>query len=78
MKHEDKFQISVQLPEEKSATALGITHPDETFSFELNGNPVSIINNGDNSWSLVSGAVAQETVNVIGDAIEQYYQDQAL
>lgn len=78
MESDNRFQVTLQLPDQQGSQKLNILHTDETFSFELHGSPLSIINNGDNSWSLVSGNAAQEIVNQIGDAIEQHYQRQTL
>jgi hypothetical protein len=50
---------------------IHVQHTTETFDFELDGTQVSLINNGDNSWSIVNGDIDQETANGIGDAIEQ-------
>lgn len=57
-------------------TQLKVHHKDETFEVELNGKIVAILNNGDNSWSSVAGDLDQLTVNLIGDAIEQFYKGQ--
>lgn len=63
-----EFEIK---PELSSKAQLVVKHHTETFDFVLNGSEVSIINNGDNSWSIVSGDLDQETANLIGDAIEK-------
>lgn len=78
MKQEDEFQVSVKLDDKNFLTTLHVTHADEAFNFEFNGNNVSIINNGDNSWSVIEGNVEQETINIIGEAIEQHYQDESI
>ena len=74
----NNFTVHVQLAGTGTPAALQITHADETFSAQVNEVNISIINNGDNSWSLVTGQLEQEDVNAIGEAIEQYYQQQDL
>jgi hypothetical protein len=69
---EKSFKITVALIQEVS---LEVIHNDETFEIELNGEKISIINNGDNSWSLVSGDLLQEVVNLLGEAIEKHYKE---
>lgn len=74
----DWFQIHIKLPGYDEKATLSISHKDETFDFQLNGEDVSIINNGDNSWSIVTGNIPQETANLIGEAIERNYQDKTI
>lgn len=76
MKDDHKFQISFMCDGGNQLSALTISHADETYAFELNGKAVSIINNGDNSWSLVVGELDQLNINLIGDAIERFYKEQ--
>lgn len=74
MKDDSNFKISVTSKDAYQETVLQVYHKDETFVVELNGQTVSILNNGDNSWSLVEGELDQLNVNLIGDAIEQFYK----
>lgn len=76
MKDDSNFRISVILNGIDQTTHLKVHHKDETFRVELDGKTVAILNNGDNSWSLVDGDLDQLTVNLIGDAIEQFYKEQ--
>ena len=71
------FEISVKLNDGESYR-LAVSHRSETFDFNLKNTEVSIINNGDNSWSLVTGNLDQESVNLIGTEIEKYYQNLAV
>ena len=50
-----------------------VHHESETFDVEFEGKRVSLINNGDNSWSAVENLLDQEVVNEIGTAIEAHY-----
>lgn len=70
------FQINIKLPNQQGTATLTIKHQDETFSTELDGSTISLINNGDNSWSQLAGNTPQETINAIGEGIEQYEQQQ--
>lgn len=72
------FTVETFLHSKDVTTPVKVTHIDETFGFELDGNQISIINNGDNSWSQVEGNTSQEIINKIGQAIEDYYQRQPL
>lgn len=65
-----KFDIHFFNPSDNTEKTLVVNHNTETFDLEFDGSAVSIINNGDNSWSLVEGDIDQETVNTIGAAIE--------
>ncbi|RVU02530.1 hypothetical protein EOD41_00910 [Mucilaginibacter limnophilus] len=51
-----------------------VTHQDETFAVENGRGTIILINNGDNSWSIVNGGISQESANIIGQAIEDHYQ----
>ncbi|MVN91395.1 MULTISPECIES: hypothetical protein [Mucilaginibacter] len=51
-----------------------VTHQDETFAVETDSGTITLINNGDNSWSIVNGDISQESANIIGQAIEDHYQ----
>jgi len=73
-----QFEVNILLTGSTVSQSLKIQHNDETFQFELGGTEASILNNGDNSWSLVSGVLKQEVVNEIGQAIEAYYRAQPL
>ncbi|HVW98728.1 MAG TPA: hypothetical protein VHA56_22360 [Mucilaginibacter sp.] len=72
------FEITIKPGGTASAQTLRVQHQDETFQFTIGNQTVSILNNGDNSWSLVSGELAQELVNEIGQAIETWYRSQPL
>lgn len=73
----DDKQFSIEFGDgAKAKQSLLIDHSDETYAFQLKGNAFSIINNGDNSWSLVTGELDQLSINMIGDAIERYYKEQ--
>lgn len=67
-----QFDITIDL--DNSQTTINVSHQTETFDFMLDSQPVSLINNGDNSWSIVTGNITQETANQIGQAIETYYR----
>lgn len=56
----------------KPCTAT-VYHQTETFDVDLGATQVSLINNGDNSWSSVENILDQETVNEIGMVIEAHY-----
>ena len=75
MEDDRNFNITVTFENADYVTHLKVNHFDETFSVELQGKTIVILNNGDNSWSLVSGEIDQLNVNIIGDAIEQFYKD---
>lgn len=55
--------------------SAAVSHETETFDVDLGAAQVSLINNGDNSWSAVENLLDQETVNEIGGAIEAHYAD---
>lgn len=76
MIRQEKFRISVTT--ENGQYPLMISHQEETFDLMYRGESISIINNGDNSWSLVIGQIDQATVNEIGQAIENYYRNQSV
>lgn len=65
------FEIRYMDPSRDDERTLKVNHSTETFDLEFDGSAVSLINNGDNSWSLVEGDLDQVTVNLIGDAIEK-------
>ncbi|WP_207425913.1 hypothetical protein [Pedobacter sp. SYSU D00535] len=74
---EKSFEVKILF--NNSETSVQVDHRDETFELMLpDGQQVSILNNGDNTWQLVSGNLSQEQVNLIGDAIEKYYQQSPL
>jgi hypothetical protein len=75
MEDDRNFNITVTLGNADHTTHLEVNHFDETFSVKLQGKTIVILNNGDNSWSLVSGETDQLNVNLIGDAIEQFYKN---
>jgi len=68
----EPFKIDVDL-KNQGKKSFTIHHSSETFDFDYEGTAVSILNNGDNSWSGVKGELDQETINFIGAAIENYY-----
>ena len=68
------FEISVEL-DAGNVLNLTVFHETETFDFSFNGQNVSLLNNGDNSWSIVSGTIGQEDVNAIGEEIEKHYNN---
>lgn len=72
------FQIEVEWTSSGTKDSITVTHKDETFEFNWGPQKVSILNNGDNAWDLVEGKLDQQTINVIGDAIEKYYNSQDL
>lgn len=71
MANDQEFIVSVKLGDADETKQLKVRHVDETFEFEVNGEDVSILNNGDNSWDLVKGKLDQLSVNEIGIAIEE-------
>ncbi|PPL04786.1 hypothetical protein [Parapedobacter indicus] len=75
---QQEFEITLKPEDAALPETISVQHRDETFRFTLNGADISILNNGDNSWSLVSGDLAQERVNAIGQAIEAWYGRQPL
>lgn len=52
-----------------------VFHETETFDVDLGTVQVSLINNGDNSWSAVENLLDQETINEIGSVIEGHYAE---
>ncbi|MEJ6981290.1 hypothetical protein WG906_12555 [Pedobacter sp. P351] len=50
-----QFEIQFLNPSDNEERTLVVNHHTETFDLELDGSTISIINNGDNSWSLVEG-----------------------
>lgn len=69
------FEITFNMPGTEHPTTTLVRHDTETFDLAVGGLDVSLINNGDNSWSSLKGELDQETVNVIGAAIEEHYKD---
>jgi hypothetical protein len=74
MQTHKNFSIDVRLSGDQQNSVLMVNHPDETFVVTIGTRQISIINNGDNSWSLVTGDLSQENVNIIGQAIEDVYR----
>ena len=68
----EPFDIQLIL-EGSESSILHISHDSETFDFIWKGEEVSIINNGDNSWSEIQNRLDQETVNLIGTEIEKHF-----
>lgn len=71
-----QFTVNVAGLDENGTDRIEVSHADETFSFRYDGKEVALINDGDNSWSIITGELSQETANIIGQAIEDYYQQQ--
>lgn len=69
----EPFEIDIKVAEAETRS-VKIYHETETFDFNLEGQKISLINNGDNSWSGVSGSISQEEINLIGAEIEKHYQ----
>jgi len=67
------FEIQLKNPIDGELLTLFIRHETETFDFDFKGQKISIINNGDNSWSAITNNIDQVLVNAIGTAIEAYY-----
>ncbi|MBK0379262.1 hypothetical protein [Mucilaginibacter segetis] len=67
------FELQITDPN-GTEVSLQVSHESETFDMDYRGKPLSLLNNGDNTWSSLKGALDQETVNLIGAAIEQYYR----
>lgn len=71
----EPFEINVDLNDSGGTVSLKVRHQEETFDFNLDGTDVSILNNGDNSWSGIRNAPSQEVVNRIGAEIEKYFRN---
>lgn len=67
------FEIGFIDPVTGKRCSAAVSHETETFDVDLGAAQVSLINNGDNSWSAVENLLDQETVNEIGSAIEVHY-----
>ena len=67
------FSIPVLLPDTDVLTFLSVRHTGELFETGVFDEPVSILRNSDTTWSAVGGDASQETVDVIGQAIEDHY-----
>ncbi len=78
MMQEKSFSIQLLFPNDNEEKILAVQHPDETFEFEWNGQTISIINNGDNSWGKVKGNTDQQIINFIGEAIENHYRNKLI
>jgi len=65
------FEIEIQKPSTGEKKVTSVSHHSETFDLDYFGQKVSLINNGDNSWSIVEGDISQESANLIGTAIER-------
>lgn len=71
---ENTFEIHVDLNGQGKTTPIRIVHSDESFDVMIEEQKAAaIINNGDNSWQIISGDLSQETVNLIGEQVEDYY-----
>jgi len=69
----EPFNIGIHLEGIGEKISLRVTHESETFDFVFQGKQVSIINNGDNSWSSIENELEQETINIIGAEIEKHF-----
>lgn len=67
------FEITFIMPGSERPKQALVRHDTETFDLEVDGLDVVLLNNGDNSWSSLKGELDQESVNVIGAAIEEHY-----
>lgn len=67
------FDVRFTDPVSGKACSANVSHETETFDVNLGEMQVSLINNGDNSWSAVENLLDQETINEIGMAIEAHY-----
>ena len=76
LKRDQAFEIQVQFAGKKEL--INVLHIDETFELEIDGQKISILNNGDNSWSSVDGELDQDTINLIGEEIEKHYNSMKL
>ena len=74
MNDDSNFKISVVFPDELQVLIMDVKHTDETFEVRWADQAIAIFNNGDNSWSLVTGELSQFKVNTIGQAVEDFYQ----
>ena len=72
------FEIEVSGTQPGKKDTIRVTHRDETFEFNWGSQKVSILNTGDNVWDIVEGDLDQQTVNLVGDAIEKHYNSQDL
>ena len=72
---ENTFEIQVDLAGQGKKTPVKIVHSDESFDVVIEDKKTAaILNNGDNSWQIISGDLSQETANLIGEQIEEFYQ----
>jgi len=67
------FTVQFTDPVTGKSCVASIHHETETFDVDLGAVQISLINNGDNSWSSVENSLDQETINEIGMAIETHY-----
>jgi hypothetical protein len=67
------FSIPVLLPDTDVLTFLSIHETGETFETDLFGDFIALLYLGESSWNLIKGNIDQETVNIIGQAIEDLH-----
>lgn len=67
------FSIPVLLPDTDVLTFLSIHQTDQTFETVLFGDSIAVLYLGESSWNLIKGNIDQETVNIIGEAIEELH-----
>ncbi len=67
------FTLPVLFPDTDVLTFLSIHQAGETFETDVFGDPTALLYLGESSWNLIKGNIDQETVNIIGDAIEEHH-----
>lgn len=73
---ENHFFIKAPLCFNTLSNILEINHEEEIFRVSLNGITIgAVTSNEDKSWDLAGGELDQETVNLIGEGIEKYYDE---
>jgi hypothetical protein len=73
---ENHFFIKAPLCFNTQSRALEINHEGGIFKVTLNDKVIgAITSNEDKSWDLAEGDFDQETVNLIGEGIEKYYDE---
>jgi hypothetical protein len=73
---ENHFFIKAPLCFTTQSKTLEINHEGEIFRVSLNEKTIgAVTSNEDKSWDLASGELDQETVNLIGEGIERYYDE---
>jgi hypothetical protein len=73
---ENHFFIKAPLCFNTQSKTLEINHEGEIFKVSLSGKTIgAVTSNEDKSWDLAGGDLDQETVNLIGEGIEKYYDE---